>query len=609
MNEPVDVVIVGGGPAGSTLAAILKRYRPEATVRILERERFPRFHVGETLVAEINVVLAEMGAYEAVNRAGFVRKYGATFRWGAAPEPWHLLFATMEESRSDAGQVQTAYTWHVDRGRYDAILLETAVNAGAELVLDAATGLVEEEGRVVGVVGASGRVHRARFVVDATGQSGLDGSATERVMDPHLRNVAYWGYYRGLRFDEALNGTPERSRAFIVAHPAGWSWCFPIREDLASVGVITRVGAAPTGGPARSPERHFADAVAGCPELAGLLADAELVPYDAGAPLVHVVRDFSYVAGRVWRPGLVRTGDAAGFVDPILSVGCFLAQSSARHLAYSLGTLLAGGGVGVGAMGAEAAGAEADGAGAAGVREGRAQQVGASGPTADGRRTADGLLDEATVLDAYADHTLDTLLAFRELTWFFYKFNARKDEWWALARDLIDSAGLPAQANDRQAFLAFASGFAARRAVHREPNGVFGEPFFADAFRHLVAGGAAPASPPPPPRLSRTDRPALIGPLTQRASAVPLDGTGRVIPALRVEVRPPGSEAAALIRRLYVPPTMAPLFDWLDGSADVVVLAERLERELDSSGMERAMLVRYVRGVVAGMLERGLVRV
>ncbi len=567
-NDELDVLVVGGGPAGSTLAAILLKHRPETRVRILERERFPRFHVGETLVSEINLVLEEMGAYDVVNEAGFVRKYGATFRWGTGPEPWHLLFATMDEVRTNEGAVQTAYTWHVDRARYDQLLLDVAVRAGAEMEIDGCVGLVEEGGRVVGVRCASGKEHRARFVVDATGQAGLAGSVCQRVMDPHLRNIAYWGYFRGARFVDELNGPADASRAFIVAHPAGWSWYFPIGPDLVSVGVVTRLGTPGAAG-AAPPEQRYREAIGGCPELSELLASAELVPYSAGAPLVHAIRDFSYVSENLWVPGLVRVGDAAGFVDPILSVGCFLAQSGGRHLAYSLRTLLEGGGGGGG-------------------------------------------LEEATVLDAYSDHTRDTLLAFRELTWFFYKFNARKDEWWAQARALVDGKGLPARATDHQAFVSFASGFAARRAVHREPNGVFGEPFFADAFRQLVEGGGATemGALPPVRRLRRTDRPALLGPLVLAASAVPLDGQGRVIPALRVEVRTPGHHGGdALIRRLYVPPTMAPLFDWLDGRHDVVMLAERLERTLHLPESERPGLVRYVRSVVAGLLERGLVRV
>lgn len=559
MSTPIDVLILGGGPAGATLAAILLRHRPGTRVRIVERDRFPRFHVGETLVAEINLVLAEQGAYDAVAAAGFVRKYGATFRWGSDERPWNLLFATMDELRppeDKAADVQTAYTWHVDRAVYDQILLDTAVRAGAELVRGNVRELLREAGRVVGVREADGTETRARIVVDATGQAGLEGSAADRVLDPHLRNVAYWGYYRGFGFEEPLNGTPERSRAFIVAHPFGWSWYFPIRPDLMSVGVVTRA----EDRPKLDPEALFDAAIASCPELTRLLAGAERVPYEPGAPAVHVIRDYSYLSRSIQQPGFVRVGDAAGFVDPILSVGCFLAQTGARHLAYSLRTVLDG----------------------------------------------DPGLDEATVLGAYADHVSETLRAFRDLTWFFYRFNERPDAWWAQARALLDGVGFPAQASDRHAFATFASGFAARRAVFREPNGMFGEPFFAEAFSRLVdPSGAAPGR---PPKLQRTDRPKLRGPAELRPSAVPLDGKGRVIPALRVEVQTPrGHEGDTLVRRLFVPPSMAPLFAWLDGTADVATLTERLQAELKVEPAHHPTLARYVRGVVEGLHERGLV--
>ncbi len=560
MNQPpIDVLILGGGPAGSTLASILLRHRPTTRIRILERDSFPRFHVGETMVAEINLVLAEQGAYDAVAAAGFVKKFGATFRWGADDRPWNLVFATMDELRAPQDKVtnvQTAYTWHVDRAEYDRILLDTAVAAGAELVRASARELVREGDRVVGVVDTQGTVTRARFVVDATGQAGLEGSAADRVLDPHLRNVAYWGYYRGFGFEDALNGTPDRSRAFIVAHPFGWSWYFPIRDDLLSVGVVTRADDRPK----LAPEALFQAAIASCPELTRLLAGAELVPYAPDAPLVHVIRDYSYLSTTITQPGLVRVGDAAGFVDPILSVGCFLAQTGARHLAYSLRTLL------------------------------------------DGTPG----LDEATVLGGYADHASETLRAFRDLTWFFYRFNERPDAWWAQARALVADNGFPSQATDRHAFAAFASGFAGRKAVFREPNGMFGEPFFAEAFTRLVDPTGAP--PPSPPRVSKTDRPRLRGPVELRPSAVPLDGAGRVIPALRVEVRTPSAHAGdQLVRRLFVPPSMAPLFAWLDGQHDVAALTNRLQAELQVAPEHQPTLVRYVRGVVEGLAARGLV--
>lgn len=561
MSGCVDVLVLGGGPAGATLASILLRHRPGTRVRILEREVFPRFHVGETLVAEVNLVLAEQGAYEAVSAAGFVEKYGATFRWGTDGRPWNLLFATMDELRppkAETGEVQTAYTWHVDRAVYDRILLDTAVAAGAELVRAHGRTLLREGGRVVGVRDAEGREHRARFVVDATGQAGLEGSAADRELDPHLRNVAYWSYFRGFGFEDALNGTFDRSRAFIVAHPYGWSWYFPIRPDLVSVGVVTRADERPK----LDPEALFAAAVASCPELSRLLAGAESVLYEPGAPRVHVIRDYSYLSRSIHEPGFARVGDAAGFVDPILSVGCFLAQTGARHLAYSLRTLLDG---------------------------------------------APGL-DEATVLGGYADHVSETLRAFRDLTWFFYRFNERPDAWWATARSLLAGAGFPAQATDHHAFAAFATGFAARRAVFREPNSTFGEPFFAEAYTRLVdPGGAPPARPAP---LGPADRPRLRGPVDLRPSAVPLDGQGRVIPALRVEVRTPrGHDGDTLVRRLFVPPSMAPLFGWLDGHTDLAGLTARLQAELAVEPAHRATLARYVRGVVAGLHERGLVEV
>jgi flavin-dependent dehydrogenase len=558
----LDVLIVGAGPAGSTLASTLLRHRKATRIAIVDKSAFPRFHVGETLVSDVNRVLDEMGAYDAVDRAGFVRKYGATFRWGSSDEPWDMLFATLDEIRAQStGEIQTSYTWHVDRARYDALLLAHAASLGAQV--STGTGvraLVRENDRVVGAVLDDDRVLRARVVVDATGQSALENSRDDREMDPQLRNVAYWGYFEGCAFDARWNGTLDRSRAFIVAHEHGWSWLFPIRPDLVSVGVVTTL-AMHKSRPQRAPEELYREAIASSPQLSALLADARLVPYAAGGPSVHRIQDFSYVSRSIATPGLVRVGDAAGFVDPILSVGCFLGQSFARHLAYGLRTVLDG----------------------------------------------DAALDESTIFEAYADHVRETLHAFREVTWFFYRFHERKDAWWAEARRLLEA--FPAGASDHHAFTAFASGFAARRSIFREPNGVFGEPFFEDAFRRLVDPSAAPTRRDRPARtVADAMHPRLVGPVRTKASAIPLDGAGRVVPALRIEVETShGTDGDRLIRRLLVPPSMAPLFPWLDGTADVASLSARLADALGVAPESRPDVARYVRGVVAGLEERALV--
>lgn len=556
-----DVAIVGGGPAGSTLAALLKRHRPTTRVIVLERSRFPRFHVGETFVSEINRVLDEMGAYAKVDGAGFVRKYGATFRWGAQPEPWHMVFAALDDLRPQGERgVQTSYTWHVDRAVYDRILLDHARELGAEVRTGVAATPLVEDGRTVGVL-VDGEPIPARWVVDATGQAGFAGSLADREMDPHLQNIAYWGYFRGFRLTPEYNGDLHSSRAFIVAHPTGWSWYFPIRPDLVSVGVVTTLGAHRTRGE-RDTHGFFTGAIRDCPELVGLLDGAELVPYEPGLPLVHRITDFSYVSRSIVQPGLLRVGDAAGFVDPILSVGCFLGQSGARYLAYAL---------------------------LATLRD-------------DARFT------EPELLSSYAEHVHETLGAFRQLTYFFYRFNERPDAWWAEARRLVADAGFPRRATDLHAFTAFASGFAARRGVFREPTNQFDEPFFMDAFRRLVDPEAAL---PAPPRLTDTDVVALVGPATRVRRAVPVEGTGTMTPALRVEVRGGAFDDASttFVRRMLVPPSMDPLFDLLDGQRDLGTLGRDLADRIGVNDDHRPAVARYVNAVVAGLAERGLVTV
>ncbi len=554
-----DVIVIGGGPAGSTAAGMLLRHRPHSRVLVLEKARFPRFHVGETMVTELNRTLGELGVYDRMESAGFVRKLGASFVWGDGDTPWHMLFGEMERVRTvdtGMGTVQTTWSWHVDRARYDEVLLDHAATLGA--TVEQAVGvdrLVRDDtGRVTGVHTGDGRTLHARYVIDATGQQGLEGSLSDRALDPILRNVAHGTYWTGARLAPEYNGTLAASRAFIVAHPHGWSWVFPVAEDLVSVGVVTSVEhkKAMRG---VDPEAFVRQAIADSPHLSHILEDATMVPGPQDR-LVRVTSDFSYTSRSIVQPGLIRVGDAAGFVDPILSVGCFLGQSFARFLAYALRTVLDDG------------------------------------------------MDETRALAAYEHQVRDTLRAFRELTYFFYRFNHAPDDWWAHARDLVADTAFPRVESDREAFLAFATGFAAHGSVWREPGSFFDDVFFLDLFSRFVQPSAS--RDPSRDTVGDDDVVALLGPVTWADSAVPLDGEGRLAPSLRVEVAVDDHEGARRLRRMQIPPAMRPLFDQLDGHRTLAEACDRMADARNIPAQHRPALTRYARWVAQSLVDRGL---
>jgi FAD-dependent halogenase len=193
----LDVLVIGAGPAGLTLATLLAKYRPSTRVAVVERGRLPQHKIGESLLVDVNRILADMGALEAVERAGFSRKYGVTFLWGSARTVHSFLWREGEARVEPPSGYHLDYTWHVDRHRYDQILAETARARGVTVLEEhAVTEVIRDGERVVGArVDTPGgpRELASRWLVDCAGQRGpLTRRDSGRALDEALRNVAVW---------------------------------------------------------------------------------------------------------------------------------------------------------------------------------------------------------------------------------------------------------------------------------------------------------------------------------------------------------------------------------------------------------------------------------
>jgi flavin-dependent dehydrogenase len=326
--SPHTVLVAGGGPAGSTAAALLARQGRH--VLLLEKDKFPRYHIGESLQPSSRTILELSGAVDAVDDVGFQVKHGGRIVWGS--DQWTVDFADLPGPST---------VWQVERADFDKVLLDNARKQGAEVIEGAKVTEVHFSGdRAVAAdyqLAGDDRRRDVEFdwLIDASGRAGLLSVGHFRSRTKHriFRNAAIWGYFR----DARLPAETPAGGIGLVAFPDGWTWLIPLRDGLMSVGHVVHIDAFRERRRQQPSLRDvFESYSANSPNLRPLLAKAKLHSE------IHVEADFSYSADRFAGPGWFLSGDAGCFLDPLLSTGVHLATYSATTAAASLSSLWRG---------------------------------------------------------------------------------------------------------------------------------------------------------------------------------------------------------------------------------------------------------------------------
>lgn len=320
-----DVIVIGGGPGGSAAATFLSK--SGRRVLMLEKEFFPRFHIGESLLPYNQRIFAAMGVLPALEAHGFVRKLGAQFHLGNGSQSTCFVFGNGKFTKfPEAIQVE--------RATFDHILLKHARYSGAEVregwtVSRFASGTNSIE---ITAVDPDGKTHRlsGRFLIDASGRGNLTGNQEGiREVHPRLKKVAVFGHFHGVRRDQGS----KSGDTVIVRLENKWFWLIPISVEKVSVGCVMDRDEFATAG--ASPEDVFHHWVDSSPPMRERMKAA--IPVGP----IQTTSDFSYRNRCLVGPRLLRVGDAAGFIDPIFSAGVYLAMNSGKLAADAVNASLA----------------------------------------------------------------------------------------------------------------------------------------------------------------------------------------------------------------------------------------------------------------------------
>ncbi|RYD23706.1 MAG: FAD-dependent oxidoreductase [Verrucomicrobiaceae bacterium] len=310
-----DVIIIGGGPAGSTAATTLAQ--AGRRVLVLEKERFPRFHIGESLLPYNRRIFDDIGVWEKIAAAGFTKKRAAQFVMGNGSRANRLDF-------SKGSFTEYPEAVQVERSKFDDILLHHSREAGA-IVREETTVLkhqVEADRVVISCKSADGLEYdvTAPYLIDASGLSNFTANREKlREYYPGHKKIAIFSHFSGVDMPTG----EEEGDILIVRRENSWCWLIPLEKDKTSVGLV--IDAADFKALGKKPQQVFDEAMADTPAISKRFVNAEMKDE------MRVIVDFSYKNHTLASPRVVRVGDSSGFIDPMFSSGVLLAMTSGQQ--------------------------------------------------------------------------------------------------------------------------------------------------------------------------------------------------------------------------------------------------------------------------------------